>query len=593
MVGRSPLRWVPTAFFVVVGLVVVWLLLAADPPRVDREPSEGLASRDSPRPIRVDPAGPLRTPTPSEAGQGQAPVFEWSEDHVVAEVRDADNGSPIPGARLRVLALAAGAARPDVLLESDVQSDATTDERGRCGLDRLLLSRAHVLLLSAQDYRTTLASSPAPPPAGFVVEMARGWTITGEVRDRLGNPLAGVEVVCAHEGWPRGGEGAGVLAMEGRDRARCRTDEEGVFQLTGLSPGGYDVRVHAEGWILDQDLPTTGLRMPRVVDRVHAKAGDAALDLVMVPVRLYHLSLLRGDTGVAVSSTLVGVDVRAEGTALPTDWKSFSATTLDVPVGTDGKTIPTAPGMEAGHVVGHVVLDSQAVPEHGVAHVEADGYRPIEARVRLRTPEAFVRDSTPDLVRLDPLLATDVGLLRVRCDRPLPTIWRPPLRLLSGCRHVDGHRFHLRGSRVDGDLWAFSGVPAGESAIRVFDGVSFSTALDVTVPAGGASDCRASFPPPEGIVFQLRDADGRTVFDADLTLVCAPGDHRAVANLRALTRLHLGPDGALDVVHPLAPGTYQFAIGKNGYGQGAGTFTVRAGGITRQVVTLSRPPRRP
>jgi hypothetical protein len=505
-------------------------------------------------------------------------------------VRDGGSRAAIAGARVRILR-SGGAGLADLYCAGDVILDGPTDERGLHRVSRAVLLEAAAVLVSARGYRARLIDGPVGRQAAgpvLEVDLTPGLRIEGRVRDSDGNPLTGVQVACMHCEYPCGGVALEVLALPGRDRADATSDADGAFVLDGLSEGGYTVFARAEGWTLDQSIPGSALRAPRGVDGVYARAGATSLDIVMVPVRIYDIRVVRGESMVPVTSSLMTVDVSVEGRVLPTAWRSYGRSDRAIPAGILDETIAAASREQPGRAVGHVLLDPAHLVEHGVAYVEADGYRPRQATVRLRLPDALSGTPTPDVIALEPVDAGPVGTVTVRLPRRPRRLWRPPLGILSGCRPEDGHRFHLRATRAERGRWTFLGVPAGDVTIRVFDGLSFSSPTEVTVPTEGVVACSPPFAPPEGVVLVLRDEDGRRLFDAELTMVFPPGDGRGVANLRDLTRLRVGPYGVLDVIHPLAPGTYAYAVGKVGFEQASGTLVVRPRRVTRQVVMLSR-----
>jgi hypothetical protein len=180
-------------------------------------------------------------------------------------------------------------------------------------------------------------------------------------------------------------------------------------------------------------------------------------------------------------------------------------------------------------------------------------------------------------------------VLLVDAPRDAGGRWRPAVRILTACRILDGATAHVRGRRVDADLFEYAGLPVGACRVEVFDGLGASLPATVEVPPHGAGRAAVAFPEPTGLALRLQDAEGRRTFDADLVLVLPAGVDRGGVDLARLTRYRPGPRGPLEVVHPLRPGVYRYAVAKRGVGETGGEFLVREGEVTRVAAVLGAP----
>lgn len=149
---------------------------------------------------------------------------------------------------------------------------------------------AFVLTGSARDFRrqnydehegffSSIVLTPAAPVAEISFRMERDASIAGLVLDEAGEPVRNAQVVAEAPGpldqrpGLRPGRGGA-----GRQAGFAQTDDRGRYELSGLTPGAYRVRVTAQPWYAQ------GVRFGRP-----ASAGpspDPSLDVVY-PVTWY------------------------------------------------------------------------------------------------------------------------------------------------------------------------------------------------------------------------------------------------------------------------------------------------------------------
>jgi hypothetical protein len=139
---------------------------------------------------------------------------------IAGEVRDARTGALPPGARLEVLE----GGRPRAIPIVKGRFEVTGLGPGR---QILQLSAPGYVTLS-RDVDVPAADRPREPTVrDLVLELERGGSIVGHVRDENGDPLVGADVIC------------GAL--------RARTDARGDYRLDGVPPGRATVRVESNG----------------------------------------------------------------------------------------------------------------------------------------------------------------------------------------------------------------------------------------------------------------------------------------------------------------------------------------------------------
>jgi len=350
-----------------------------------------------------------------------------------------------------------------------------------------------------------------------------------------------------------------------------RTAPDGTFRIPDLTPGIYALRVVADGFMLDQNVPRSGVRMPMQVVSKLAAPGDE-VQLTLVGVRTFRVHLIRNDTRRPAASSVVTMEVSIDPERAPFLLRSYDPQHRTVAFDAGAAPIAIlAPDAEPGSVTGYVPFDGVA-PERADLRVRAEGFLPAQVTIALQLPSET--DAYSD-VFLTPIDAAARGILSVDCARELSGTLRPESRVLSVCRLTDGRAAFVRGHREQRDVWSFWDLPLGEVEVRVFDGVSISESIRVTLTTRFAQ-VRATFPPPTGASVELVDDAGRRIFDVDTLVLVDAATDRGAPNLAALTR----PAGAR-IVHTLPPGIYRFVAQKCGVGAAAGPFTVTAGEVTR------------
>ena len=117
---------------------------------------------------------------------------------------------------------------------------------------------SYVLTGSARDYRrqnfdahegffSSVVLTPAAPVVNVVFRMERDASITGLVLDEVGDPVRNAQVFAEIPG-QADGRGARFGRGGGGQAGFGQTDDRGRYELSGLAPGAYRVRVQAEPW---------------------------------------------------------------------------------------------------------------------------------------------------------------------------------------------------------------------------------------------------------------------------------------------------------------------------------------------------------
>lgn len=151
-------------------------------------------------------------------------------EHVLGEVVDAESGMPVTGARA-TLADPAKLERLKLVRPERVAEVGATGGGGWFELRRAPRGLL-VLVVSHPDYLPAFVpvNTRDPLPA---VQLHRGGTVAGVVRDAQGAPLPGVRVVA--------------LSGDAGDASEVHADAQGRFEMARLRPGRYRVVAQAFG----------------------------------------------------------------------------------------------------------------------------------------------------------------------------------------------------------------------------------------------------------------------------------------------------------------------------------------------------------
>lgn len=141
---------------------------------------------------------------------------------------------------------------------------------------------AYVLTGSAREYRrqnfdeherffSSIVLTPAEPAANVTFQMEKDAAISGLVLDEAGEAVRNAQVVAEAPGQLEERPGRTNRRGGGRQAGFSQTDDRGRYELTGLAPGSYRLRVTAQPWYAQG---------ARNAQTTNPASGDVSLDVV-------------------------------------------------------------------------------------------------------------------------------------------------------------------------------------------------------------------------------------------------------------------------------------------------------------------------
>ena len=405
-----------------------------------------------------------------------------------------------------------------------------------------------------------LALAPGGTKAGVLVTLRRGAGLTGTVKDGEGNPIAGAELTLTQSFAVRAGRGGARAVMNFASQAdlpRGRSGADGRFELKGIAPGDFTLRVKAAGWAT------------RTIDPVKVARDAAAepLAVVLAPGATI-TGTVRKRTGGGAQGFLVFARP-AGGAATP------GPSPDNVPTGADGTFV--LDGLEA-----EATYDLQAMGFSGGAAGPGPTLKGIVAPADgveiVVSGTGRIEGSAVDAKSGQPVTAFDVSY---EPERGGGMVFRLGRRAAAG-----GFSPKVRVEAEDG-RFALEDVPAGKWAV-VVEAKGYQTAraggvvveeatttdgVEVRVPAGSALGGRV-----------LDAKTGRPVVEASVSASAADGPGARLAGLVATegNEVFSDADGRFEL-EGLAPGKVSLRVDHDDYEVRTETVELKEGGSSVEV----------
>ncbi|HVG94850.1 MAG TPA: carboxypeptidase regulatory-like domain-containing protein [Planctomycetota bacterium] len=531
---------------------------------------------------REPPASALSARTPVAPATQRADGSAGEETRrIEVSVVAAEDGHPIEGADVSVLAVGRADDGPLPTLSAVVLAAARTDASGLARLEVIGGAGPRRLLATAAGRASAEGPWDTQPEATLRLEPGR--TIEGLVVDPADRPVAGIRVRARAVEVPEVDDDL-VAATASSAWRTTSTDAEGRFRLEGLWSGTYAVMAYGDGW---------RFRAPRALGGdpwMHATAGAEGLRLVVRPVRAFrfvledevlHVPIPYGyssDVSVVVGESpgVVEQMLIYDGGESLFDGRSW--TRLNDPIASDGA------------LEGWVELEPGTEPATEIrVYVAVAGYDGIATNVRLRLPSR-VRAEAPERFSLRPApdrgISAGRGVVVVTEEGDDDGYWHPEGRDLLLRDSTDPDRSVVVRGRPKGPTgWTFASLPEGRFEARVTDGEVVTEPRTIQIAAARAVELRVPRPRATGVALDVRDGADRPIHGIDFLVAYEePGTGRGHHIPEPWTRPRWSATHRAfrAPVASLPPGDYSFTAQKEGYShvRGPGTVTVRSGEVT-------------
>ncbi len=175
---------------------------------------------------------------------------------------NADDSAPIPYCRMQISESAnqapAQAGRNNGAARGQQPTEVDADVHGHF-LFTLDHAGAYVVTGSAREFRrqnfdeherffSSIVLTTAVPAANITFRMERDAALTGLILDEAGEPVRNAQVAAEVPGLLEQRPGRVGRGGLGRQAGFAQTDDRGRYEISGLTPGSYRVRVTAQPW---------------------------------------------------------------------------------------------------------------------------------------------------------------------------------------------------------------------------------------------------------------------------------------------------------------------------------------------------------
>jgi protocatechuate 3,4-dioxygenase beta subunit len=268
-----------------------------------------------------------------------------------------DNGTPVANAAL--FCMAGGASMFDLRMAS-----AKTDENGEFEFASLAPGE-YTLQVNSETFEGSLPFEAPDAPEDYVLLETPQGVVRGQIiSESTGQPIEGVNIRLSKEDGPSGMMGM----MFGRSDWGNETDENGYYEITGVSPGKYHVTAERSSWGFNTrgagDQTSVGKKRSQTFEL--AMHGSMQVETLALPIAsALHLNVTSSDGNDIENSFRVSA-VRADGEEFDSWGWNGEASVEGLTPGT--YTVTVSPRNKyAQKVIKNVVVEAESIVELDVS----------------------------------------------------------------------------------------------------------------------------------------------------------------------------------------------------------------------------------
>ncbi len=387
---------------------------------------------------------------------------------------------------------------------------------------------------------------------------------TGCVRTESGEPIAGAHIRATIVGKPSCVLGCPDAEVPSAFREECRSDAQGMFEISLREDAQYQLTAHVGDYILDEKTASAPLGSAGT----YARAGDRHLDLVLQLIKLVRVRFLNAATGSYIREAPGAPALFVNRKSTHRAWERILVWSHRGPI-----QLPAFDAASAVRQYGVPVASSDTARARLLVRIP--GFEPVNAEVSLQSLDQVNVGDMVNEVYLEPTRdSAVVRFTRGVADTGNLVLGDPSIVSVLPSGSATRHP----AIRVAERVWEASGVPSGRVALWVDDGIGYGKCEDADLAPGEVHYLPDCAPRRAGFCVTLLSESGAEVYGGAVWFSQSGSgmNYRAIPEV---TQLRASEDGSrrLRVPQRVSGGEYEVTAKHPIFGEGGAAVRVQEG----------------